>query len=554
MTALSRSALVQILNSAGEGICQIDAEGRTRFVNPAAARLLGWEPHELLDRPVHDVLHGGVVAVDEELCPIHAALVEGEFYHVKDDTFCTRDGESVAVEYICTPIKEDGAETAIVGAVITFQDISERRDIERAVVRARDAAVASARLKSEFLANVSHEIRTPLNGIIGMTGLLLDSPLNSEQQRQARIVESSANTLLAIINDILDFSRIEAGKMRFEEIDFNLADVIDDTLDSFAGRAHAKGLRLGSIIAADMPTGLRGDPGRLRQVFTNLLGNALKFTEHGEVLLRVRLATERDSHVTLRVEVTDTGIGIASGAQAQIFQPFTQADGSTTRLYGGTGLGLAISKKIVEQMAGEMGVDSELGRGSRFWFTTTLAKQTEEHRTDAERRRIPSLYALRREADIPFSSTAHAPSASASPASGTIRTGARRVLVVEDNSINQRVAVEQLRKLGYSADAVADGREALEAVSLIRYDAVLMDCQMPKLDGYDTTRELRRREGADRHTIVIAMTAYAMPADRQKCLEAGMDDYLAKPVLIEDLERVLQKFLPRAARVIASPA
>jgi PAS domain S-box-containing protein len=530
MTVLSRSALVQILNSAGEGICQIDAEGRTRFVNPAAARLLGWEPHDLLDRPVHEVLHGPT-PVDEEICPIHAALVEGEYYHVKDDAFCTREGESVPVEYICTPIRAEGSDAdsgEIVGAVITFLDISERRDIERAVMQARDAAIESTRLKSEFLANVSHEIRTPLNGIIGMTGLLLDSRLDPEQQRQARIVESSANTLLAIINDILDFSKIEAGKMRFEEIDFNLADVIDDTLESFAGRAHAKDLRLRSIIAAGVPLALRGDPGRLRQVFTNLLGNALKFTQNGEVALVTRVEAERDTHVTIRCEIVDTGIGIAAAAQLHLFQPFTQADGSTTRIYGGTGLGLAISKKIVEQMAGTIGVESELHRGSRFWFTATFAKQADGRRSDGERRRMAALYTFQREASLP-------PLATKGP------SGAPRVLVVEDNSINQRVAVEQLKKLGYAADAVADGREALEAIALIRYHAVLMDCQMPKLDGYDTTRELRRREGSDRHTIVIAMTASAMAADRQKCLDAGMDDYLAKPVLLEDLERVLHR-------------
>src|SRR6266542_1172017 len=312
----------QILNSAGEGICQIDAQGRTRFVNPAAARLLGWAPHELIDRPVHAVLHGST-PIAEDICPIHAALVEGEYYHVKEDTFLTQDGDSVPVEYLCTPIKAHGA---IAGAVITFQDIGERRDVERAIVHARDAAIESARLKSEFLANVSHEIRTPLNGIIGMTGVLLESPLDPGQRRQAEIVESSGAALLAIINDILDFSRIESGKLRFEEVDFDLLDVVDDTLESFTGRAQAKGLRLGSVIGADVPTALRGDPGRLRQVLTNLLGNALKFTDHGEVMLRVRNVSERGSHATVRIEISDTGIGIAPAAQTRLFQPFMQAD------------------------------------------------------------------------------------------------------------------------------------------------------------------------------------------------------------------------------------
>jgi PAS domain S-box-containing protein len=564
----------QILNSAGEGICQIDARGRTRFVNPAAARLLGWTPEALIDRPVHAVLHGET-AIDEEICPIHAALVEGEYYHVKDDTFRTQDGDSVPVEYICTPITTAGE---VAGAVITFQDIGERRDVERAIVQARDAAIESARLKSEFLANVSHEIRTPLNGIIGMTGVLLESPLDSAQRRQAEIVESSGAALLAIINDILDFSRIESGKLRFEEVDFDLLAVVDDTLESFSGRAHAKDLRFGSTIGADVATALRGDPGRLRQVLTNLLGNALKFTERGEVMLRARTVAERASHVTVQIEISDTGIGIASAVQARLFQPFMQADGSTTRQYGGTGLGLAISKSLVEQMAGAIGVESESGRGSRFWFTATFAKQAADRRTPAERRRQAGMQAFSLETEHAIvaaalagtidrpgagertSTLASAPPAALPSASLSVphavppQAGrAPRLLVVEDNVINQRVAVEQLRKLGYAADAVANGREALEAVALIRYDAVLMDCQMPGLDGYAATRELRRREGAEHHTPVIAVTAYAMPADRQKCLDAGMDDYVAKPVLIEELDRVLRKYLPGAAPG-ASPA
>jgi CheY-like chemotaxis protein len=383
--------------------------------------------------------------------------------------------------------------------------------------------------------------------------VLLESALDPAQRRQAQIVESSGAALLAIINDILDFSRIESGKLRFEEVDFDLLGVVDDTLESFAGRAHAKGLRLGSVISAGVPTALRGDPGRLRQVLTNLLGNALKFTEQGEVMLRARNDAERASHATLRIEISDTGIGIASTVQPRLFQPFMQADGSTTRQYGGTGMGLAISKNLVEQMAGAIGVDSELGRGSRFWFTATFAKQALDRRTESERRRLAGVQMLAGDTPALVAAAAASPERPGDPALAPQAGRALRLLVVEDNVINQRVAVEQLRKLGYAADAVANGREALEAVALIRYDLVLMDCQMPGLDGYAATRELRRREGTQHHTLVIAVTAYAMPADRQKCLDAGMDDYVAKPVLIENLERVLRKYLPGASPGASPP-
>jgi PAS domain S-box-containing protein len=666
----------RILDSAGEGIYEIDQSGHTRFVNPAAARLLGWRPDDLLHRPVHEVLHGST-PVDEDLCPIHSALEDGDEYYVKEDLFCRKDGSTIPVEYICRPILDQGA---VVGAVITFQDIAERRDIERAVAQARDAAVESARSKSEFLANMSHEIRTPLNGIVGMSALLLDTPLTPEQQRSAEIIKLSADALLTIVNDILDYSKIESGKMTLETLDFDLGHVVERTIESFAESAQAKGVEIASSIDLDVPAALRGDPGRLRQIFTNLLGNAIKFTATGEVVLHVKRQAEGDTQIVVRFEVADTGIGIAPVAQQRLFQLFTQADSSTTRVYGGTGLGLAISKKLAEQMGGAIGVESAVGKGSRFWFTArfdkpsaapdlmaggqrlagvralviddnatyrrTLRQQLEAEGADchsvgsaeealramrqvaaigapydvvlidhvlpdmggislaellesdrylghtrvvllmpmltesnvsrlASARRFhqvhkpvrraqlieTTLAALVRgplaDADAPpalgrggsaRSSTSirragDEPLAPASTSTSTPVRPAARILVVEDNVVNQQVATQQLLRLGYAADAVANGYEALEALTRIAYDAVLMDCQMPEMDGYATTRELRRREGGQRRALVIAMTAHAMPSDRQLCLDAGMDDYITKPVRMERLRDVLRAHL-----------
>jgi PAS domain S-box-containing protein len=670
----------RILDSAGEGIYEIDQAGRTRFVNPAAARLLGWRPDDLLHRPVHEVLHG-TMPVDEDLCPIHSALEDGDEYYVKEDLFCRQDGSTIPVEYICRPIVERGIEQgaghgAVVGAVITFQDIAERRDIERAVAQARDAAVESARSKSEFLANMSHEIRTPLNGIVGMSALLLDTPLTPDQQRSAEIIKLSADALLTIVNDILDYSKIESGKMTLESLDFDLGHVVERTIESFAESAQAKGVEIAAAIDLDVPAALRGDPGRLRQVFTNLLGNAIKFTARGEVVLHVKRQVETDAQIVLRFEVADTGIGIAPVAQQRLFQLFTQADNSTTRVYGGTGLGLAISKKLAEQMGGAIGVDSAVGKGSRFWFTArfdkpstapdlmaggqrllnvralvvddnatyrrTLRQQLEAEGADchsvgtaeealramrqvaaigapydvvlidhvlpdmggislaelvesdrhlhhtrvllltpiltesnvsrlASARRFhqvhkpvrraqlieTTLAALARE-PLPDDATAPLPGRGSGRSLASLRRAgdeplpaattppvrpAARILVVEDNVVNQQVATQQLLRLGYAADAVANGYEALEALTRIAYDAVLMDCQMPEMDGYDTTRELRRREGGQRHALVIAMTAHALPSDRQLCLDAGMDDYISKPVRMERLRDVLRTHL-----------
>jgi two-component system sensor histidine kinase/response regulator len=574
------------------------------------------------------------------------------------------DGTSYYVETNVSLIRDSQGKP--VGFRGISRDVTKRKQIEDQMVEARDVALESVRLKSEFLANMSHEIRTPMNGVIGMTGLLLDTDLDEEQRDCAETIRASGEALLTIINDILDFSKIEAGKLQFETLDFLLNNAVEDTIELLAERAHRKKIEFASLIYGDVPTGLQGDPGRLRQVLTNLIGNAIKFTDHGEVIVRVEKETETYDDVVVRFAVSDTGIGISEAAQQTLFQAFTQADGSTTRKYGGTGLGLAISKQLVELMGGQMGVESTPGQGSTFWFTARFGKQLagavirqpqlmslENLRVlivddNATNRKIlshqvaswgmnhqeavsgfhalellraaaaegaaydlavldlmmpgmdgfelartiksdPSIAGMHlvmltsfgerghgaaaREAGVAayltkpvrqsqlFDCLANVISAAAVTSEQDDTSSQRAselltkhtlkeakmssnklILLAEDNIVNQKVAIRQLAKLGYRADAVANGREAIEALSRIHYDLVLMDCQMPEMDGYEATAEIRRQENGTRHTPVVAMTAHALTGDREKCTAAGMDEYITKPVKAEELERVLELF------------
>ena len=636
-----------IFENAIEGIFQSTAEGSYMSVNPALARMFGYDsPDELMSTVTHIAKQ---LYVQPGRRAEFAALIQdrGSVSDFESEVY-RRDGSAIWISERCRAVRDgDGKLLYYEG---TAEDITARRDAEQTIKNARDTAVESARLKSEFLANMSHEIRTPMNGVIGMADLLLDTDLTPKQRDFTQTIADSADSLLTIINDILDFSKIEAGMLAFDEIDFQLPSVVEGAVELLAPRAAAKKIDLASLVYNGVPSGLRGDPGRLRQVLTNLIGNAVKFTERGEVVVRANCQEETDSHVVIRFTITDTGIGIAPEAQARLFQAFVQADGSTTRRFGGTGLGLAICLQLVQRMGGEIGITSQPGKGSTFWFTARFARQAADspgllpRRTDLQNVRVlivddhetnravllhllPSwgmqvqqaadgvaaLALLRSEAargktfdlaifdmqmpgmdglelaraikkDPKLAATRIVmltsvdrhddPEAlrdsgvdgylvkpvkqsplfeclrtamSADLETGGLKAGlvvlqkpvaaptaldglSLSILLAEDNPVNQKVAVYQLQKLGFQPDVVENGQLALAAIGRKKYDVILMDCQMPVLDGYAATRELRKNEPDGQHTWIIAMTANSLEGDRGKCLAAGMDDYLSKPI------------------------
>ena len=633
-----------LVSTSPVAIVVLDNDSKIVSCNPAFGRLFGYSSEEALDKKLDDL-----ITTQESLAEA-LEYTQQAMTGLVHETAKRRNknGTMVDVEILGVPVTQDGEK---IGALAIYHDISE-------LVSARQEAEEANQAKSEFLANMSHEIRTPMNGVIGMLELTLDTPLTNEQQEYLKISLESAETLLALINDILDFSKIEARKLELEKINFSLRTLIEDTAYTLAPRAQDKGLELACLIHPDLKSGLKGDPGRLRQILVNLVGNALKFTHQGEIVIRAEPVKETETEATIHFSVQDTGIGIPPDRTKSIFERFTQADGSTTRKYGGSGLGLTICKQLVEAMEGEIGVESTPGVGSTFWFNINFEKQpAQKHdttplsiepislkgmrilgvddndtnrtimtrtvesfgcRVDTVATGAKALEVLRNShrdgdpyrvvlldmqmPDMDGEQTARAikgdpvlreahiiiltsigqrgdavhmqalgcsayllkplrqqllfdalvailGSKEKEPAIITRhllsekRRSSKRILIAEDNAINQKLAVILLGKAGYSADTVENGIKAIEKVQKENYNAVLMDVQMPEMDGFEATRHIREWEADRQHIPIIAMTAHAMKGDRERCLEAGMDDYVSKPLDLKILLGVLDRWL-----------
>ena len=497
----------QLLESSGEGIYGIDGAGRCTFFNPEAAHLTGYAQSDVIGKDSHQLLHhtrpdGSRYPVEE--CPVYRALRSGEGVRVEEEMFWRKDGSPFPVALTAFPIREMNG--AVSGAVVTFADTSERVAARAAIEHAREAAEQTARTRSAFLANMSHEIRTPLNAILGLTELLFDTPLAPEQRHSLDLVRSAGETLLTLLNDILDLSKIEADQLKLESIPFDPGHLIESTLALLAIRAREKRLDLITDVKPGVPSSVRGDPTRLRQILTNLVWNAIKFTDRGEVVVGVaKREPSSAGEVLLHFSVRDTGIGIAPDKLEAIFEEFTQADSSTTRRYGGTGLGLAISRRLVRLQGGELRVESELGSGTEFSFSVRLPVEK----------------------------------ATATPVLGTPAALVAKILVVDDNATNRRIVRDMLQAAGAHVDEID---EAVRVHQLVRdalnveqpYALVILDAQMPDLDGFTLAAQLRQDTSLTGLRLML-LTSAAMPGDGQRCRELGIQGYLPKPASRADL-------------------
>lgn len=636
------------------------ASAAVLMCNPAFEKLFGYRQKDIVGHSIFHLLGSGELRAQME--DAHRQVTEGKVTRLSTHRR-RRDGSLVDVEVFGVPVMREGKASDV---MVIYYDMTERKLTEQALWRAKEAAESANRAKSEFLANISHEIRTPMNGIIGMTDLVLDTELDSERRDHLNLAKASAESLLSLINDILDYSKIEAGQMDIDSIDFSLGDCIGETMKALSIRAHQKGLELAFEIEPGVPDGVIGDPGRLRQVINNLVGNAIKFTEKGEVILHVKLEAREPQDVCLHFIVADTGIGIAHDKQGAIFEPFKQADGSMTRKYGGTGLGLTISSKLVELMKGRIWVESELSKGSRFHFTVCFRAQSSTARLAALRdpttlhgmpvlivddnatnrqilfkllsswgmkpaeaesgtramaaliqaksrgehfplilldAQMPEMdgFALaeyikrhpdfRAAAVMMLSSSSQrgdslrcrdlgiaayltkpvrhgelldailvalgtpAEQETTSVHENTLRkrSCSLRILLAEDNAVNQLLVVRLLEKWGHKVTIASNGRKALEALDKGSYDAILMDVQMPEMNGWEATQAIREKERTTgKHIPIVAMTAHAMKGDDEKCLAAGMDDYLAKPIRTAELTAILDQIGDRKVALQAA--
>jgi PAS domain S-box-containing protein len=551
-TVVSKEYVESILDGIPDGVLVASTDGRIRGCNPALCELLGRSEGELCKSSLAEIFAAGTMPVLPEIAAGAVARAETELRH--------RDGHVVPVLISAGRLRgvdaPAGADVPAGAWVLAVRDIGDRKRTEQVLHEAKEAAEAASRTKSEFLANMSHEIRTPMNGMLGAAGLLLETELAGEQRQWVETIERCGDALLAIVNDILDFSKIEAGRLELEKTELDLFETVEALAGLFAERLRGKDVELLISVDPALPRVVRGDPGRLRQVLINLVDNAIKFTSRGQVNVRASKHDETDQSLRVRFAVRDTGIGIAPSLEPHLFQPFTQADGSMTRKYGGTGLGLTIARQLVEMMDGAIHVESAEGQGATFWFTITLEKLGADQATGQAAPRATQQATPQATAD------AGAPRprrlGSRSDVTGPHAAGAgqdrtRRVLVVEDNAVNQKVTVRMLSRRGYAATAVGNGLEALDALERDTYDAILMDCQMPEMDGYEATAEIRRREGDGPRMPIIAMTAHAMQGDRDRCLAAGMDGYISKPVTLDALDAALAETL-RAGQASRAPA